>query len=239
MSVVLDNASNQYLKTSTVPVTSKPVTMTGWYKTTSDALMQTVVCISNTGNDELILAQLRGAVAGNYVAVQEYATAWKWSPTIGYTTDVWQHVAVIFYSATDRRVFLNGANKVVNTETQDVNFSLFNQVLIGTHRTIGGTPLAGKLAEIAIWSTDLTDAEILSLANGELADNIQTDSLEVYWKLKSNAKDSVGSNDLTLYNTPTWDSTDNPPMFNYPNTQLETIKRVVVAGNNEIWYESV
>jgi len=63
--------------------------------------------------------------------------------------------------------------------------------------------------------------------------------LEVYWKLKSNAKDSVGSNDLTLYNTPTWDSTDNPPMFNYPNTQLETIKRVVVAGNNEIWYESV
>ena len=239
MSIVLDSTSNQYLKTTTIPVTAKPVTMTAWYKTTSDALMQTPVCISNAGNSEFLLTQLRGAVDGDYVAVQEYATAWKWSPTIGYTVDVWQHVAVVFYSATDRRVFLNGANKVVNTENQDVNFSLFNQVLVGTHKTTSGTPFAGKLAEIAIWSTDLSDAEILQLAGGTLSESIQATNLEAYWKLRSDAKDSVGSNDLTLYNSPTWDSADSPPVFNYPTDQLKTIKRLVAAGNSTIYYEDV
>lgn len=243
MSVVLDSTSNQYLRTTTVPVTSKPVTLAAWYKTTSNALMQTPVCISNAANNEFILAQLRGAVAGDYVAVQEYATAWKWSPTIGYTINTWQHVAVVFYSATDRRVFLNGANKVTNTETQDVDFDLFDQVLVGTHKTVGGTPFAGKLAEIAIWSTDLTDAEILELAEGTLSDSIQATDLGAYWKLKSDAKDSVGSNDLTLHNAPTWDSTDSPPVFNYPiSTGVnlgKTVKRLVAAGNDIIYYEDV
>ena len=243
MSVVLSQPSNQYLKTTTVPVSAKPITMAGWYKTTSDALMQTPVCISNTGNSEFLLMQLRGAVTGDYVAVQEYATAWAWSPTIGYTINTWQHVAVIFYSATDRRVFLNGANKVVNTDSQDVNFSLFNQVLIGTHKTSSGTPFAGKLAEISIWSTDLTDAEILSLANGALATDVQLVNLETYWKLKSDGKDSIGSNDLTSYNSPTWDATDYPPVFNYPVSTganlAGTVKRLIAAGNDKLYYENI
>jgi len=239
MSIVLDSDSNQYLRTTTVPVTTKPITMAGWYKTTSDALMQSVVTISNIANDEILVAQLRGAVAGDYVAVQEYATAWAWSPTIGYTTDVWQHVAVVFYSAVDRRVYLNGANKVTNTDNQDVDFDLFGQVLVGTHKTVGGTPFAGKLAEISIWSTDLTDAEILSLAGGESAVNIQNASLEVHWKLKSNTNDYIGDNNLTLHNAPTWSITDNPPVFNFPTDQLKTIKRLVTAGNNKVYYENV
>ena len=239
MSIVLSQPSNQYLKTTTIPVTAKPVTMAAWYKTTSDALMQTPVCISNTSNNEFLLTQLRGAVAGDYVSVQEYATAWKWSPTIGYTINTWQHVAVVFYSATDRRVFLNGVNKVTNTEEQNVNFSLFNQVLVGTHKITGGTPFAGKLAEIAIWSTDLTDAKILELAEGKLPDCVQVTNLEVYWKLRSNAKDSVGSNDLTLHNNPTWDSADCPPVFNYPIENLGTIKRLVAAGNDTIYFEDI
>lgn len=239
MSVVLDSTSNQYLRTTTIPVTAKPITIAGWYKTTSDALMQSVVTISNIANDEILVAQLRGAVVGDYVAVQEYATAWAWSPTIGYTTDVWQHVAVVFYSAVDRRVYLNGANKVTNTDNQDVDFDLFGQVLVGTHKTVGGTPFAGKLAEISIWSTDLTDAEILSLHNGTLASSVQAGSLEVYWKLRTDGTDSVGNNDLTSYNNLTWDSADYPPVFNYPVGSVETIKRLVVAGNNEIWYEDL
>lgn len=237
MSVVLDSTLNQYLKTTTIPVTAKPITMVAWYKTTSDALMQTPICISNTSNNEFLLAQLRGAVAGDYVAVQEYATAWKWSPTIGYTINTWQHVTVVFYSATDRRVFLNGANKVINTDSQDVNFSLFNQVLIGTHKITGGTPFAGRLAEISIHSIDLTDAEILSLANGALATDIQLASLETYWKLRSDGKDSIGNNNLTSYNNPTWDGTDHPPVFNFPSQNITAVKRLVVAGNDAISYE--
>ena len=240
MSIVLSQPSNQYLRTMTIPVTAKPVTLAGWYKTTSDALMQTPICISNAANNEFILAMLRGAEAGDPAAVMEYAAAWKWSPTIGYTVDVWQHIAVTFVSATERSVFLNGANKVTNTDAQDVNFALFDQILIGTHKTVGGTPFAGRLAHVAIWSTELTDAEILSLANGALPSSIQAASCEAYWPLKSDVRDRIGSNDLTPVNAPTWATADNPPVFNYPDSDaLITVKRLVAVGSDTLYYEDI
>lgn len=239
MSVILSQPSNQYLKTTTVPVSTKPVTIAGWYKSTSDALSQTPACISNAANNEFLLCQLRGSVAGDFVAVQEYATAWKWSPTIGYTVDTWQHFAVTFVSATERSVWVNGINKITNTESQDVDFDLFDQILIGTHKTAGGTPFAGRLGHIAIWSKELSDAEILSLANGAVPNTIQESSCEVYWPLKSDGTDKVGSNDLTGFNVPTYATTDNPPVLNFPETNLKTFRRLVLVGSNKIYYEAI
>ena len=212
MSIVLSRSSSQYLKASTVNVDAKPVTIAAWFKGFDADNFQSVVCISNNSN-EFLLSQLRGAVAGDPIAAAEYATAWKIAESSsGYALNVWTHVCCVFYSSADRRVYINGGGKVTNTDSQNVNFSLFDQVLVGTHKTSGGAHLDGKIAQVSIWSAELNDAEVVSLASGDNPTTIQYSGLVDYWPLAANGNNEISANTLVPYNSPLWDAGDNPPV---------------------------
>ena len=179
MSVVLDNPSQEYLYTSTQPFTVKPITISAWFKSTTIAAGGVIVALSDD-NAEFLLAQARGIEAGDPAAAMEHATGWVWaSSSTGFSADTWHHVAAVFVSATERIVYLDGVGKTTNTDSQDVNFSLFSKVLVGTYKTSTGF-FDGKLAEVALWSSELSDAQILNLAGGAVATGIDDNHIPNY-----------------------------------------------------------
>lgn len=241
MSVVLDNALEQYLKTSTVNVSTKPITVAAWVKSDDLVSYQGILSITNDANEWLQI-WLRGAVADNYAAALEYATAWKRAvSTTPYTTGNWHHICGVFKNSVSRTIHIDGGSSGENTESQDVNFTLFDQILIGTYKTVTTAFFSGKLAHCSIWDTDLSEAQIISLAAGASPNSVQAENLVDYWSLVANANSEINDNHLTAYNDPTFDDSDNPEIysFNYPQKNIVTIKRLVVAGNDEIWFEDL
>lgn len=240
MSIILTAASNMYLKASTINVSAKPITVAGWVKSDSLLLNQGILSLSNNSN-EFLLLQLRGVTGGDPAGILEYATAWKYAESSsGYTANTWHHICGIFKNSTSRTIYIDGGSSVENTDLQDVNFALFNQILIGVHKTVGGAPFSGKLGYCSIWDTELSEAQITSLAGGALPSTIALSNLVDYWQLILNGNSAVNNNHLIGYNNPTYDSSDNPPChFSYPLQNITTIKRLVVAGNDAISYEEV
>jgi len=240
MSVVLTSASSMYLKASTINVSAKPITVAAWVKSDSLTLSQGILSITNNSN-EFLLLQLRGSFDGDYVGALEYATAWKLAlTTTAYTADNWHHICGIFKSDTSRSIYIDGSDSSENTDSQNVNFALFDQILIGTHKTVSGAHFSGKLAHCCIWDTELSEANITSLVAGTSPSDIASDNLVDFWPLIFDGKNLVNTNHLTGYNNPTYDSTDNPTvLFNYPQQNLTAIRRLVVAGNDTIYYENI
>jgi len=246
MSLVLDSAGEEYVVAEAQTITAKPVTISAWVKSTTIAISQTVVCLLKWATqDEYLLLQLRGAVAGDPAAALEYATAWKLAESsTGYTVNTWHHIAATFVSSTERSVWIDGGSKITNTDEQNVNFTLLDRIYIGAHKVDSGF-FDGKLAEVAIWNAELTDAQILDLANGNVPVNIESDNLRAYWKLLDSYRLTAGNMvHLTVGNgTPSFSSDHPSVIFNYPIPSGinfgKTIRRLVVAGNNEIWYENV
>jgi len=209
-------------------------------KSDSLTLSQGILSITNN-SDEFLLIQLRGAIAGDYASALEYATAWKLAvTTTAYTANTWHHICGIFKNSASRSIYIDGGNLSENTDSQNVNFTLFDQILIGTHKTAAGLPFSGKLAHCCIWDTELSEANITSLVAGTSPSDIASDNLVDFWPLIYNGKNLINTNHLTGYNNPTYDSTDNPTvLFNYPQQNIITTRRLVVAGNDQIWYENV
>ena len=240
MSVVLTAASEMYLKTSTINVSVKPVTFSAWVKSDTLTPYQGIISLTNNSNEWLFI-WLRGTAGDNYPAALEYATAFKRAiASAAYTTNTWHHICGVFTNSTSRTIYLDGANSSENTESQDVNFSLFDQILIGTYRTVTTAWFSGKIVHCAIWNTGLSEAQIILLAAGASPESIASSNLVDFWPLIFNSKSSINSNHLTEHNSPTYDSADNPSsLFNYPQQNLTAIKRLVVAGSDGIWYENI
>lgn len=122
------------------------------------------------------------------------------------STATWFHACAVFNSATDRRAFLNGGGKGTNvtstTPTSPAKFS------IGCFS--GSSSIEfwdGAIAEAAVWTVALTDAEIAALATGINPCLVQPTSLWGYWPLWGSDSPEVdlsgNARNLTLTNTPT------------------------------------
>jgi len=109
-----------------------------------------------------------------------------------------QHACGVFTSNTSRTVFLNGGNSATNTNT--IAPSGVNAIDIGFRPNAGvaGLLFDGKLAEVGIWNTALTAAEIASLAKGMTCDKIRPQNLVFYAPLVRDIADQKGG--LTITN---------------------------------------
>lgn len=239
MSLLFDSSGSEYVYTNTQPLTVKPVTISAWFKSTTIA-GDGVICAISNNSDEYFMIQARGSQAGDPVAALEYATGWEWASSDGFTADTWHHATGTFVSAIERSAFLDGTGKNIDIDSMDVNFSLLSKIIVGSYKSSTGF-FDGKIAEVAVWSTELTDAQILRIGSGTLPSEVESGSLVAYWKLRGNYLDSSGNNNtLSVGNgTPSFDISDNPDVFNYPIYNLTPISRLVVAGNNTIYYESI
>jgi hypothetical protein len=207
MARLFASASSQYGAHGAAVITDVPLTMCCFYKPTSVGTAQVPMGIgqSNSNNNRFTL----NVSAANPAAVG--ATTKVAGSTPNATTSgllvagTRYHLAAVFATASDRRVYVDGGNKVTNTQT--LAMSTLNWTTIGRVPSNSVTNYAdATIEEAAIWNVALTDDEILSLARGFSPLLIRPIALVAYWPLRgllSPEPDLVGGFAMTLTATPT------------------------------------
>lgn len=124
--------------------------------------------------------------------------------TGSFTAATWHHYCTKQASTTSRDMFRDGGNKGSNTTTQAAQ--AIERLTLGVGLETTGLPglfFSGRLAEAAIWSVALDDAEIASLAKGFTPTRIRPQSLVFYAPLIRQIADYRSATALTANNTPT------------------------------------
>jgi hypothetical protein len=116
--------------------------------------------------------------------------------TASYTQNNWHHCAGIWPSNSSRTSFLDGvastaATLTINTSPQVIYAGAFDN---------SADRFSGQLAEVGIWNTDLTAAEIASLAKGMTCDKVRPQSLVFYAPLVRDLIDQKGGLAITNNN---------------------------------------
>ena len=208
MSLIL-NGSTQYAYSNTPAVTDAGFTVSVWFQGT-DVLSQYALWSEDSGSSDNIWSlEASGHVANDPIRCMAYKSGWSVaSSTAGFSAGSWQHACGIWEDAAVRDAFVNGGSKgSVSASKAVVNLAI---MYIGKY--INGGFLAGKIAEVAVWDTTLSDAEVALLAGGTLPTSVQAGHLIAYWPLLNDANDDVGSNNLSLVGTPSFDSEDHPSL---------------------------
>lgn len=208
-------------------ISTGPLSMACWFYPTRTTNLEALMTITSSVNDYGFYLQLQGTVGGDPVAAVTYnLTAPAAVTSSGFVSGSWQHGCAVIAASNDRRVYLNGGSK--GTETTNKTTPTM------THTSIASTAksaqlFAGQIAEAAIWSVALTDAEVAILALGASPLLVQSTNLLAYWPLLGNTSpeiDLVGGFGMTLSaSAPT--KADHPRVL-YPSS-LPGLKSTYVA----------
>lgn len=232
MSVVFDDASVEYLETTDASLpTDWPLTVGVWFKSDDAAIDQALFGISDkdTAPDNAYLTA-RGAVAGDPVRVnaQSSGEAGAADTSTGYSTNTWHHACGVWTSDTSRAAFIDGGSKGTDTTTVSIDVA-WDRMRIGyLADSTPALPFSGKIAEVAIWTTALSDSEVSDLAGGKSPLEIQYASLYEYWPLidLNDLVGRIGGVTLSQGGTPTSDAADHPDIHNIDTRH----KRFSMAG---------
>jgi len=214
MARLLDGSSD--LRTSAVtPVTAAPFTLGIWFQ--ADDVDSQYRLFAIIGPADIWSMRLRGDVGGDPVQfqVREGGSGVNASSSTGFSANTWHHACAVERSTTDRSAYIDGGSRgnVGGTEAP----ASADEVQIGT--IDGATRLQGKVAEAAIWNTDLDDPEVALLGLGLCPLFIRPANLVFYAPLigRYNPEiDIMGSRNLTLIGT----VVENHPRMIYPKAGL-------------------
>jgi hypothetical protein len=175
---------NNFLTLGSAVVSAAPLTMACWFNVANTTANHNLMNITGASSDFGIAAS--GATAGD--PVMAFLTAAGSGSnavtTSGYTANAWHHACGVFASTTSRTAYLNGGNSATNTTSRTpASLTRTNLKLYSTNGTTGFEAANGSIAEAAIWSIDLSAAEVAALARGVSPLRIRPGSLVAYWPL--------------------------------------------------------
>lgn len=115
----------------------------------------------------------------------------------------WHHVLFYIDDTNDlQKIFIDGIEVGSSTNTTSINYTSGTNTEIGRHPTNNAYDYDGRIAEVAVWSTILSQDEIEALGKGGSPAKIQSGSLEAYLPLLGDASPepdlSGNSNDGTV-----------------------------------------
>jgi hypothetical protein len=202
------NGTTQYLYTTSVPVSTMPLSICAWFYPDSLNGYHVLASLSHGTGGATFSLDARGGDAGDPVAASDFRnnTYVSAATTVGYVTGQWQHGAAIFTSNTSRTVYLDGGNSITNTTAGGGTSPTFNKVGIGIYFNGAGSPDAytdGRIAEVGIWNVSLTAAEVASLAKGMTCDKVRPQNLVFYAPLIRDLQDVRGGLTITNNNAAT------------------------------------
>lgn len=197
-------ASEESLDIDVGVLTAYPITMACWFLANDITNNYVLVGLFDKGEtNKRLYLMAYGDQGGD--PLRAYADSREALTSSGYSADIWQHGCAIFGATNDRRVYLNGGSKGTNSQNDTVDPANLDRFSVG--RAGDFTPAAwldGQVAEVALWSAILTDAEVAILAKGYSPLFVRPLSLIFYTPLIRNAdNDIVGGLHLTESGTPT------------------------------------
>lgn len=188
------NGTNQWMSTSSAPVTNIPFSMSARFKKTGTAV-----------KNGLFLRQSTTAAAGFYFGTGQTVRGYfhagaivDWS--LGtYTTGQDTHVCITASTTTSRAGYLAGGSAVTNTTA--VTLTNMTALHIGSFE--GAFNFDGDLSEVAIWNEALTQSEVAELAKGSAAYLVRPHALRFYAPLIRDLTDIRGGLAITNNNSAT------------------------------------
>jgi hypothetical protein len=208
----LFSGSGQYL--STASGITFPLTMAAWCRVAAlPAANQAILCASNNSaaND---FHRLKLLTTGAIQIDTARSTVVSAVTSTTATTNTWFHATAVVASATSRAAYLNGAGKGTNATSSipsGINSTEIAALLSGSAFFL----FAGRIAETAVWSVALTDAEIAALASGVSPWQVRPESIWGYWPIlgldsPEPNHGGVAARAMALTGTPTL--ADGPPV---------------------------
>lgn len=208
MARLFDDAQSEYLKRNDIcGITDMPITFSCFFKSDA-AINQTLMAMGDTDLGRAFIMRLRDPADSDVLAlvlaaegVSLAASSAQWS------INTWHHATCVFAGPTSRAVYLDGANKGINSTNRTYPATMDNTTIGCEIRSSNPDIFAfsGLIAEAGIWIAELSDEEIAALGAGFSPLFIRPASLIAYWPLKTNADiELINAYEMTPYNTPTW-----------------------------------
>lgn len=193
-------ASSQYLSAS-APVSSHPLTMVCWFRPSNVADTRFPLSLGAAAASDQ--HSIYYGANNLYFITSIGGTFGQSQSAIGGLSDTWIHAAGVLSANNNRIVYANGVAGGTNTTT--VNPSNIDTLRIGTRYFSGslGAYMNGRIAEVGIWNTNLTAAEVASLAKGMTCDKVRPESLVFYTPLVRDLQDISGGLTITNNNAAT------------------------------------
>lgn len=197
------NGTNQWMSTSSAPVTNIPFSMSARFKKTGTAV-----------KNGLFLRQSTTALAGFYFGSGQTVRGYFQTGAIAdwslgtYTTGQDTHVCITASSTTSRAGYLAGGSAVTNTTA--VTLPNMTSLHIGVFD--GVAPFFdGDLSEVAMWNEALTQSEVDALAKGAAAYLVRPHALRFYAPMIRDLTDIRGG--LAITNTNSATVTTHPRIY--------------------------
>lgn len=214
MSYFYDGTTAYHERTASVPTPSVPFSMSIWIKITALGAAHTAMSlVDNSGFVDYFA--LRIGTTGTVVAQHRTIANGSFSATSAalVTAGNWFQIGAVFASGTSRSVYVNGVNKVTDTNTVGAFGNTPNVIRLAA-RT-GGSPelFNGRLAYGAMWpGVALSDSDMLLLASNPPS-AVQSGSLTPYYPLDTNQGTSTYPDSSSNH----YDLTDNGATFDSDN----------------------
>lgn len=205
MAILFNDATPDYLVVSAVPQPNIPFTTCGWFYADADPGLMTVVGgVDDTINNEYYDLSLKGDSGDRKIRARIInGSALDLWTTTTYSLNTWHHGCGI-YNAANSAVFLDGGGKTSGA-LRPYPSSDINTTNIGMMRdTTPAYAMSGNIAEVAIWTVSLTDAEVAILAAGYSPLFVRPQSLVFYMPLVRDVQDDlIGGLQMTTAGSPT------------------------------------
>lgn len=180
------NTSSQYLNRNVFLINAGASTRTIniWGRTTVGIhVMASHTKITGFGAEGAMIVYLSAGKVN--LAVDDTATFTNCATTAGPSSNEWFMATGVIHADNDHRVFFNAGSR--GTDATNTNTANYNRMHIGSNDG-GGNYWDGQLAEIAVWTTALTDNEIALLyeSRGQ-ASLVQPEFLKCYMSMMDDA----------------------------------------------------
>jgi len=183
------------------PITASPVTLSAWIRRDTIATGNRSIVRMTAYNDGLILwlnpsnfvvARAEWGSGSNISSANSSGTV---------SANDWTHAVARFNLSGSTNVlssYLNGSKGADTSITSFTQETLENGQ-IGSQG--GSTTFGGDIADVGVWNTALSDAEIVSLSKGIACNKVRPQSLRFYAPLIRNLSDIRGGRTLTAINS--------------------------------------
>lgn len=230
---------NEELDMGSYILNAYPFTASAWVYVYNNAKVNdTILCLAGRNStSNVIRLQV-------YIGTASFrVNGTRVDSTTTFSANQWFHICGVGVSATERYVYLNGGGKassVTNVSCTSTGVGAIG----GAWNTDSG--FDGILAELAVWNTNLSDAEVLYLAQGTLPPRIKRTNLVFYAPMRLGQgvkpqillKPTVYPFTTNGYKVPNLVS-DHPRLIestqsnNFLTSQMKSIKRV--KQNKVVW----